>query len=226
MIASEHRDVDRRSPCGAPGGSRPAPARASGGARRSASSRWRIAAASSGSAWSWPSTWRTPCTTSSASSSSSVPACSGAWLGGHGRADDDVAEQHRHAVPVIDSIRCRAGTTARRSGRRARGARRSARRSRRRSTNVSVSSPARPSLVQHGAGQTRPAVDVDRRPRPARRHRPRRPPRHPWRGWDSEVRSRAPRRRRRTWLLGWRVGALVGGDDVGDDAVAHDVGTP
>ena len=45
---------------------------------RCSSSRARITLASCDSAWSWPTTWRMPCTTSRASSSSSVPACEGA----------------------------------------------------------------------------------------------------------------------------------------------------
>ena len=71
---------------------------------------------SSGSAWSWPSTCRTPWTTSSASSSSTEPSwcserCSGALRAATVGADHHVAEQQR-----------RHGASARCEGRRAGGA--------------------------------------------------------------------------------------------------------
>ena len=81
-----------------PAGSRPAPGRSSGGPRAGRARAAASATVSSGSAWSWPSTWRTPCTTSRASSSSSVPAWSAAWRCGDRRAHDDVAEQQRQVA--------------------------------------------------------------------------------------------------------------------------------
>ena len=75
---------------------RPAPGRASGGPRAARARAPASRAVSSGSAWSWPSTCRTPCTTSSASSSSR---CRRArrLRGGDRRADHHVAEQQRQS---------------------------------------------------------------------------------------------------------------------------------
>ena len=200
----------------APGGSRRAAVRAQWCRSSSASSRLRIAAVSAGSAWSWPSTWSTPCTTSRASSSSSVPACSGAWLGGHAGTDDDVAEEHRHAVPAgssdVERERQHVG----------------------RAVVTEVLDVQRGDLVAVDERQ-RQLADARlrssstaapggttgrrrRRRRPARRHPRRRPAAPVVRvGLGGSVTSAS-----RSAPTGVAV-ALVGGDDVGDDAVADDV---
>ncbi len=84
----------------------------------------------------------------------------GGLVGGDGRAHDDIAEQHRHAwlrrhrpsssgndsTSVGPGVpRCSTLSAAISS----------------RSTNVSVSSPATPSVEEHRAGEPGPSVDVD-----------------------------------------------------------------
>ena len=121
---------------------------------------------------------------------------SAAWRGGHRRADHDVAEQQRQVAGIgrraigagaaapapaststaigVDRERQHVGRARRRPGTRSL---RSAISSSSTNSSDSSASPRTPSATQHALGQRGPAVDVDRRRRPARRRRrPSRPP--------------------------------------------------